>query len=154
MCCVMSSTWAVEVGKPAPILETKLINGKSFKLGEEAGNVVIVNFWASWCAPCREEMPALETYYQQHKAEGLRIVTISMDEAADDDKVRQVMRSYSYPAALSREANYKGYGRIWRMPMTFVIDRHGILRKDGSVGEPKIDMPTLEKIVTPLLKTN
>lgn len=152
--CAVPSSWAVDEGKTAPPIEAKLINGKPFKLSGEAGNVVIVNFWASWCGPCREEMPALEAYYQRHKAEGLRILAISMDDPADDDKVREVMRSYSFPAGFNREAAYKGYGRIWRMPMTFVIDRHGILRKDGSVGEPKVDLPTLEKVVTPLLKTN
>ena len=98
-------------------------------------------------------MPALEAYYQQHKAEGLRILAVSMDTAADDDKVRAIMRGYSFPAAFLRETNFKRYGRIWRMPMTFVIDRHGRLRHDGSVGDDaSIDLPTLEKIVTPLLK--
>jgi cytochrome c biogenesis protein CcmG/thiol:disulfide interchange protein DsbE len=150
--CLTSHAWAIEVGKPAPNIEAKLINGQTFNLAAEAGKVVIVNFWASWCDPCRQEMPALETYYRQHKNEGLRIVAISMDDPSDEHVVREVMRQYSYPAAFKRDANYEGYGRIWRMPMTFVIDRQGILRKDGSVGEPKIDLPTLDKVVTPLLK--
>ena len=150
--CATPLTWAVTEGKPAPSIDAKLLDGTSFKLEGEAGNVVIVNFWASWCAPCRQEMPALETYYQQHKAEGLRIVAISMDDPEDDNQVRAIMRDFSYPAAFKRDADYKGYGRIWRMPMTFIIDRQGILRKDGSVGEPKIDLPMLEKNVTPLLQ--
>lgn len=145
---------ALEEGKPAPRLMGKSLAGEAFDLSAEAGRVVIVNFWASWCVPCREEMPALETYYQQHKGEGLRILAISMDEPSDDHLVREVMRNYSYPAAFSRDINYKGYGRIWRMPMTFVIDRRGILRKDGSEGDPKIDLPILEKLVTPLLKAD
>jgi cytochrome c biogenesis protein CcmG/thiol:disulfide interchange protein DsbE len=149
--CLTTPGWSHDMGKPAPQLTAKLLDGDNFNLSQEIGNVVIINFWASWCAPCREEMPALETYYSQHKGEGLKIVAVSMDDPADEAVVRKIMSTYSYPAAFKREANYKGYGRIWRMPMTFVIDRQGLLRKDGSVGEPKVDLPTLEKIVTPLL---
>lgn len=143
---------AIEEGQPAPGLTAKTIRGGAFDLKQEIGHVVIINFWASWCSPCRQEMPALESYYQQHQNEGLRILAISMDEPADDPVVREVMGKYSFPAAFQRDANYKAYGRIWRMPMTFVIDRCGVLRKDGSEGDPKIDLPILEKIVTPLLK--
>ncbi|MFC5472661.1 TlpA disulfide reductase family protein [Paraherbaspirillum soli] len=154
LCCVLFALPAVAmgVGQAAPGLTAKTLAGDAFNMQNELGQVVIVNFWASWCGPCREEMPAMETYYQQHKGEGLRIIAISMDDPADDHVVREVMTKYSYPAAFQRDANFKGFGRIWRMPMTFVIDRHGILRKDGSVGEPKIDLPLLDKLVTPLLK--
>lgn len=144
--------YAFGIGEKAPSLEAKTIDGKSFSLAAESGYVVIVNFWASWCEPCREEMPALETYHKQHMDEGLRILAVSMDDPADDDKVRQIMHAYSYPAAFQRNAEYRGYGRIWRMPMTFIIDRKGILRKDGGVGAPKIDLPLLDNLVTPLLK--
>lgn len=143
---------AIEEGKPAPALEAKLLDGTPFSLSAAAGNVVIVNFWASWCEPCREEMPALETYYQKHRAEGLKVLAISMDEAADETKAREVMRSFTFPAALVRNTSIKGYGRIWRIPLTFVIDRQGVLRKDGWYGDPKIDLPALEKSVTPLLE--
>ena len=96
-------------------------------------------------------MPAMETYYQKHKDQGLRILAISMDDPEDDAKVYQTMKQFSYPAAFQRDADYSGYERIWRMPMTFIIDRKGILRKDGGVGPPSIDLDLLEKVVTPLL---
>jgi peroxiredoxin len=96
-------------------------------------------------------MPALETYYQKHHAEGLQIVAVSMDDPKDESKVREVMRSFTFPAAMARDANIKAYGRIWRIPLTFVIDRRGILRKDGWYGDPGIDLPMLDKTVTPLL---
>ena len=143
-----------EVGKTAPALEAKTIDGKKFVLSDAAGKVVLINFWASWCSPCRKEMPAMETYYQKYKDKGVRILAISMDDPEDDAKVRAVMQAYSYPAAFQRDADYSDFGRIWRMPMTFIIDRHGILRKDGGVGPPSIDLGMLEKVVTPLLSTN
>ncbi|EXF93039.1 redoxin [Pseudomonas fluorescens HK44] len=92
-----------------------------------------------------------ETYYQQHKGEGLKIIAISMDEPEDDPMVHKVMAHYSYPAAFQRDADFKGFGRIWRLPMTYIIDRQGVVLKDGSVGDPKIDRPLLDKLVTPLL---
>jgi hypothetical protein len=75
-----------------------------------------------------------------------------MDDPGDEPKVRQVMATFSFPAALARDANFKGYGRIWRIPLTFVIDRDAILRKDGWYGDAGIDLPMLEKTVTPLLR--
>ena len=129
-----------------------MFDGTAFSLANQAGNVVVINFWATWCAPCREEMPALDAYYRLHRAEGLEIVAISMDSPKDEAKAREMMKAFSFPAAFMREANGKGYGRIWRLPLTFVIDRRGILRKDGRYGNPLLDIATLEQTVTPLLR--
>ena len=141
-----------EEGKPAPALQARLLDGNQFTLADQGGRVVVVNLWATWCTPCRAEMPALETYYQKHRTEGLELVAISMDEPKDEAKVREVMRSFTFSAALARDAQFKGYGRVWRLPLTFVIDRHGVLRKDGWYGNPGIDVPQLEAVVTPLLQ--
>jgi len=141
-----------EEGKPAPALQARLLDGTQFNLADQSGKVIVVNLWATWCVPCRAEMPTLDGYYQKHKAEGLELVAISMDEPKDETKVREVMRSFSFPAALARDAQFKGYGRVWRLPLTFGIDRHGVLRKDGWYGNPGLDIPSLEATVTPLLQ--
>ena len=148
----MSSAGGLSEGKEAPAFEVTALDGKVLKSSEAKGEVIVLNLWATWCTFCREEMPALETYYQRHKAEGLRVIAVSMDEASEDGKVREVMQSYSYSAGIGRLSNLKGFGRIWRLPMTFVIDRNGVLRKDGSEGDPKIDLVSLERDVTPLLQ--
>jgi thiol-disulfide isomerase/thioredoxin len=140
-----------EVGKAAPALQATLLDGSQFRSADQTGQVIILNFWATWCAPCRAEMPALDAYYQKYRDEGLNILAISMDDPEDEAKVRQVMAGFSFPAAMARNANFKDYGRIWRIPLTFVIDRGGILRKDGWYGGTGIDLPMLEKTVTPLL---
>lgn len=149
---IQASAYAVEEGKLAPALSAKLFDGKSFSTEATRGEVVIVNFWATWCPPCRQEMPAFESYYQKHKNQGLRIIAVSIDEPAELAKVREVMRDFTFDGALEGETQHKGYGRIWRLPLTFVIDRKGILRKDGWYGAAGIDQPLLEKIVTPLLE--
>ncbi len=134
-----------EVGKVAPPYQVKLLDGSHLSDADQLGDVVILNFWATWCVPCRAEMPALEAYYQKHRAEGFKLVAISMDQPEDEAKVRQVMATFSFPAAMARDANFKGYGRIWRLALPFVIDRGGILRKDGWYGDAGIVFPCWRK---------
>lgn len=148
---ISAPAYALDVDKPAPALRATMLDGKIFDVAANRGHVIIVNFWASFCVPCRHEMPLLDAYYQQHYGEGLRMLAISVDDPEEDDAVREIMRAYHFPAAFIRNANVEGYGRIRRMPMTFVIDRDGILRRDGSVGTPTIDMTELDRVVTPLL---
>jgi thiol-disulfide isomerase/thioredoxin len=143
---------AATEGQPAPAMQAKLLDGAPFNLADSAGKVVIVNMWATWCAPCREEMPALDAYYRQHHDQGLVLIALSMDDPKDDAKVRAVTKAYSFPVGLAHDADMKGYGRIWRLPLTFVVDRKGILRKDQWYGDPGLDAQLLEQTVTPLLR--
>jgi thiol-disulfide isomerase/thioredoxin len=149
---IHTSAYAIEEGKLAPPLIAKLLDGKLFSTESAKGEVVIVNFWATWCPPCRQEMPAFESYYQKHQHQGLRIIAVSLDDPADLAKVREVMSDYTFDAAMEGGSQHKGYGRIWRLPLTFVIDRKGVLRKDGWYGAAGIDLPLLEKVVTPLFE--
>jgi peroxiredoxin len=139
-------------GQPAPALELKLLDGSAFKLADAAGKVLVVNYWATWCEPCRAEMPAIDAYFRKHRDEGLIIVAVSMDKPSDEAKVREVMQSFAFPAALAKDVSARGYGRIWRIPITFVIDRHGTVRKDGWFVDHGIDEPSLDALVTPLLR--
>jgi thiol-disulfide isomerase/thioredoxin len=143
---------AATEGKPAPSLHAKLLDGSALDLANEQGKVVVVHMWATWCVPCREEMPALDAYYRQHRNEGLILIALSMDEAKDEAKVRDLAKDFSFPVGLARNADMRGYGRIWRLPLTFVVDRHGVLRKDQWHGDPGLDAPALEQNVTPLLR--
>jgi thiol-disulfide isomerase/thioredoxin len=144
---------ALELGSPAPDIQGELLDGKVFSLNAYKGKVVIANFWASWCEPCREEMPAIENYLQKNKARGLEVLAITMDKPSDLEQAKQIMRNYSFLFAEKQQINYSGYGRIWRIPSTFIIDKQGKLRKNGLTGDPKVDTKLLEEIVTPLLST-
>jgi len=152
ICCWVPLVYSASEGKPAPQLTAKLLDGTPFRLTDNAGKVVVVNVWATWCAPCRAEMPALDAYFRDHRDEGLVLLAISMDDPKDEAKVREVMKAYAFPAGMARDADIRSYGRIWRLPLTFVIDRRGILRKDDWYGDPGLDAPSLEKTVTPLLR--
>ena len=138
------------IGQAAPVIEARLLDSDS-TLRTGAGKVTIVNFWASWCAPCKAEMPALQAYYDRHKAQGLEVLAISMDEPRDLALVRRMAQSFGFPIALKSQSSFKGLGRIWRIPSTFVLDRDGTLRKNGHVGDPSVDLESLEALVTPLL---
>ncbi len=153
MLSLPASAASLVVGEPAPDVEAKLLDSTTqVRVSANRGKVTIINFWAVWCEPCREEMPAIDAYYKKHKASGLEVLAISMDDAGDADKVRKLAQLYSFPIALKSDAKFKELGRIWRMPSTFVIDKRGILRKNGHVGDPKVDLPLLESLVTPLLE--
>ena len=143
----------MEVGQAAPNIEGTLIDGKAFDLNNNKGKVVLVNFWASWCEPCREEMPAIEAYLKKNKAKGFEVLAITVDKPADMEQAKQIMRNYSFLFADKSHMNYSGYGRIWRIPSSFIIDRQGILRKNGLTGDPKVDTKLLEEVVTPLLSS-
>ena len=151
--CVLGQARAkgVEVGAPAPSIQATLLDGSHFSLAAQRGKVVLVNVWATWCGPCRAEMPALEAFYKAHRDDGLVVLAISADDPGDIAKVRTVMRDFSYPAALAHDTQFAGYGRLWRVPLTFVIDRDGVLRRDGFKAAPTIDAGVLDKDVLPLL---
>jgi thiol-disulfide isomerase/thioredoxin len=153
-CCCVATAWSKgpQIGKPAPVISATLLDGSTFDPATTSGKVVIVHFWATWCAPCRVEMPALDAFYRAHKSEGLAVLAITLDTHDDLDKVTAVMREFSFPAALLEHANTRGYGRIWRVPLTFVIDRHGVLRRDGFAATPSIDAAVLDRDVLPLLR--
>jgi cytochrome c biogenesis protein CcmG, thiol:disulfide interchange protein DsbE len=142
---------AAQSSRPAPPLTATLLDGRQFSTVANAGKVIVINFWATWCAPCREEMPAIDRFYRRYRDRGLEIVAISLDDAADAEKVRDVMRQYAFPAAIGAQSRYSGLGRIWRIPMTFVIDREGRLREDVTAKLLQVDEAFLEQRVAPLI---
>jgi thiol-disulfide isomerase/thioredoxin len=139
-------------GAAAPSVRAELLEGGSFDSESRRGRVVVLNLWATWCKPCREEMPALEALYKAHRGNGLEVLAVSVEEASDLAKVKAVMKQFSFPAALSSSTHMAGYGRPWRVPVTYVIDRHGVLRFDGSKFAGTLDLAAFEKIVVPLLR--
>jgi cytochrome c biogenesis protein CcmG/thiol:disulfide interchange protein DsbE len=117
-----------EVGEAAPALIAPELDGKTFDLAAERGKVVIVNFWATWCGPCRAEMPLLNRFYLEHRAQGLALVGVSVDDRHDRKEVVEIMRQFAYPAVLASSATANGFGPPLAVPMTWIIDAKGVVR--------------------------
>jgi len=137
-------------GSAASITAT-LLDGKPFASDQLKGKVLVVNFWATWCGPCREEMPALDAWYVAMRERGVEVLALSVDELGDEAKVREAARPYAFPAAMMKAAKLSGFGRIWRMPVSAVFNRDGRLVKQDWFIQPSLDAAALDAVVKPLL---
>ena len=151
LACAFAAGAKVKPGEPAPAIEATTWNGGHFSLAGERGHVVIVHFWASWCTPCRLEMPILDAYYRQHRGDGVDVLAINMDDKDAMAEAHAAMQGFAFPAASYADAHAEGWGRIWKLPLTFVIDRNGVVRRDAFTAAPKVDAAVLDVEVTPLL---
>ncbi len=142
---------ASKIGAPAPNLTVTLLNGDHYTLQQSQGRVVLVTFWATWCPPCRHELLELDRLYQAYHSEGLDILAISVDDPSDLPKVQAYTQSLHYPIAQLAQVEARGYGRIWAVPLLFVIDRRGVLNQDGWPALTEKDYPKLEQLVKTLL---
>ncbi|KVM97867.1 peroxiredoxin family protein [Burkholderia diffusa] len=140
------------VGRPAPGLVLHTLDGQSIATEDLRGNVVILTFWATWCEPCRTELPLLSAYAARHAAKGLRVLGFSLDGPESLADVRQVAAGLSFPVGLLGSAYAGAYGRVWRIPVNFTIDRNGLLVDNGwDDPKPAWTADRLERVVTPLL---
>ena len=139
------------LGQPAPALVIQELNGNMFDLAGQRGKVVIVNFWATWCPPCRKEMPALDAFYRRYKAEGLEMIGLSADRPHDRSDVVKVMQSFSYPAAMLDDAKSDGFGDPSELPVTYVVDAQGLIRAKFTPDETELTEQRLAASVLPLL---
>jgi thiol-disulfide isomerase/thioredoxin len=119
---------AQKVGAPAPGLVGQTIDGKPFDLAKLRGHIVVANVWATWCTPCRVEMPTLEAFYKAHKAQGVVLVGLSADRPRDVATVDRVMSAFSYPAIVLNNAKVDGFTPPNILPVTYIIDANGIVR--------------------------
>jgi len=149
---LMASARAPEVGDAAPALLVPQLDGRGFDLAALRGKVVIVNFWATWCAPCRAEMPVLDAFYRRYHAQGLELLGLSIDDAHERGEVSKIMRQFSYPAALMASAKANGFGAPLAVPMTYVIDATGVVRARLLAGRTAVTEQSLAQTVLPLLQ--
>jgi thiol-disulfide isomerase/thioredoxin len=142
-------TIPVEVNYEAPSLTLSSLDGKEHSLEEYRGQVVLVNLWATWCPPCKAEMPILDTYFQEHSDEGFTLIAINDGDTKED--VITFVENYglSFPVWIDTEhkATINAF-KTQSLPSSFVLDREGVIRLRW-VGEIELDI--LEEYVTPLL---
>lgn len=109
--------------------EVNTVNGDIFKLSNYSGKVVLLNIWATWCAPCREETPDLEELYTKYREKGLLVLGVSIDKQGES-VVKPFMEEYgvSYPVVIDDGTIMEKYGPTMGIPTTYIIDKEGKLR--------------------------
>ncbi len=125
--CV-SLAGAASVKGPAPNFTLKSLGGKNLKLSEMTGNVVLINFWASWCGPCREEMPLLNALHKKYESLGFTVLGVNVEE--DARKARGFLKNFpvDFPVLLDNENRVSKQYKVIAMPTTVVVDRDGNMR--------------------------
>jgi thiol-disulfide isomerase/thioredoxin len=128
--CARDAIPRVEVGQPAPRYAATTLAGDSASVSSLAGKVVLLNIWATWCAPCREEIPFLQTLYDTHKAQGLEIVGVSVDARGQDSEIREFATEFkmTYPIWRDPDERVQSTFLALGVPASYLIDRAGVLR--------------------------
>ena len=134
-----TSGGSADVGQRAPDLRLPLAGGGEVSLAQYRGQVVLVNLWATWCGPCRAEMPAMERTYQKHAPHGFAVLAVDVQER--DPEVLAFLREVgvTFPSAMDTTGEVSRTWRAIGLPTSFLIDRQGIIR-DVRVGPFTDDM--------------
>lgn len=138
----------IAVGAPAPDFELKTMDGKTYRLSELKGRPVMINFWASWCAPCRAEMPALQAAYKEHESTGFLILAVNLNEADVAITAFQQKLGLTFPIVIDKEDKVSRLYDIVPLPTSYFVDRNGIVqgRWQGEIRTPQLQA-MLKKIL-------
>lgn len=140
----------------APVFAAMGLNGDSVGLQDFAGRVILLNIWATWCPPCRQEMPSLERLNEQLAGRGLSVVAVSVDESARPDGTRGIVANFvkryglRFPVLLDPRGHVEDLYGVDALPTTFLIDREGRIRRKV-VGGAQWDRPPYSDLVRKLL---
>ncbi len=138
-------------GRSAPAFTLQAVDGRSVALGDLRGQVIVLNFWATWCPPCRAEMPALQEVYDARRADGLMVLAVNQDETPS--AIRSFGQEFALTFPLLVDTGYvvSHRYRIGLLPSTYFIDRDGVIR-DVVFGGP-MNRALIESKVAPLLES-
>ena len=133
------------VGKPMPDVELTLVDGQTVRLADLKGEVIVLNYWATWCVPCRTELPLLDAYHRKLREKGLRVFAITTESSLPLYRLKPLFAAMTIPSV----RRVRGVSNDVRaVPTNFVIDRAGIVRhtKAGA-----FDLDELNAKLIPLL---
>ncbi|HWF98985.1 MAG TPA: TlpA disulfide reductase family protein [Steroidobacteraceae bacterium] len=120
--------WAGMADAQAPGFTLPARDGKVVTLTQFKGDVVMINFWASWCGPCRQEMPLLDSIYKQYKDMGFVLLGVNVEPSSHDANAWLMQTPVSYPILYDTKSQVSQLYHVQAMPTTVIIDRQGVVR--------------------------
>jgi len=140
--------WVSDENRAAPEVKVVLLDGRQTSLAHLRGKVVLVNFWATWCPYCRHEMPDMERFYRDYRAQGFEILALSQDDAPEPVRRFMEKEGYHFPVAMAQAKQAAALGGVSRLPTSFIIDKQGRVRHKVS---GQVHYARLEGLMKPLL---
>jgi len=137
-----------ELERPAPELEAHLLTGEDVSLADYRGQVVVINFWATWCGFCKRELPDIQSFYEDYRGKGVELLTLSVDKQVEVVEHFMAESEYSFPVAMADAKMRRDFGGIETLPTTFIVDKKGQLRRKV---QGQLYYGRLEELVEPLL---
>lgn len=133
-------------GAAAPDFALAALSGPNQRLSEHVGQVVLLNFWATWCGPCRQEMPYLEEIYRRYRDAGFTVLGVNLDN--DPEGARNMVEDLgvSFPVLFDGDKSVSRLYQVRAMPMTFLIDRDGQVRFVHHGYRPGLEASYLEQV--------
>ena len=141
-----SGAAADRIDQPAPDFALRSFDGQNVRLSEQLGEVVILNFWATWCGPCRQEMPALDEIYAKYRLAGLVLLSINIDDDRDEAIEMARTMKVSYPVLYDADKNVARAYEPSTLPVTILIDRAGAVRYISEGYKPGYEQRYTEKL--------
>lgn len=148
----LSHSLTMQEPKPAPILKLKDLDGVTHDLAQLKGRVVLINFWATWCPPCRREMPSMERLSQALKGEAFTVLAVDVGEDADTIEAffAQLDTSLSFPILLDTRSHTMQAWKVAGLPTTFLVNKQGRIVA-SAIGGREFDHPDIVKSIRQLL---
>jgi thiol-disulfide isomerase/thioredoxin len=134
------------VGQPAPDFALRSFGGETLRLSEHLGEVVIINFWATWCGPCRQEMPLLDQIYGKYRPVGLVLMSVNLDQNMEPAVEMAQTLKVSYPVLFDAQKSVGKAYQVGSMPVTILIDRAGVIRYVSEGYKPGYETRYTEKL--------
>lgn len=141
-------------GQPAPKLVGRSFSGEAIDLGALKGRVVVLNFWASWCEPCRAEMPLLDALQGEYRDRGVVVLGISADDRHDRKDALAAARHVAYTTGMLADAPSNGFGSPQVLPLTYIIDRGGMVAAVLRANRGALSSEQLRAVVERTLATS